>query len=373
VLLAPVAGALVDRLNRRLVMITADSLVALATLGLAGLFALGLAQPWHVYLAMLIRAAAGTFQFPAMQASTSLMVPPEHLSRVAGFNQTLEGAMRIVAPPIGALLLGVLPLQGVLAIDVLTALLGVTPLLFVRVPQPARQAPAPGQARPSLRGEMRAGLDYLLAWPGAMIIVSMAMVLNFLINPAVSLMPLLVTNHFLGGVTQLAVLNSAYGLAVVAGGLVLGVWGGFRKRVFTSLMGVVGLGLGLLVMGLAPGGAFWLAVVGWGLGAFMLPLANGPLFAVLQSTVAPEMQGRVFALIGALSTAISPLSLLVAGPVANVTGVPTWYVVAGAACILMGSAMFLVPAVTNLESQPKPAGGRPAEGPVSAAASGLSD
>jgi DHA3 family macrolide efflux protein-like MFS transporter len=169
------------------------------------------------------------------------------------------------------------------------------------------------------------------------------------------------------------VLNSAYGLAVVAGGLVLGVWGGFRKRVFTSLMGVVGLGLGLLVMGLAPGGAFWLAVVGWGLGAFMLPLANGPLFAVLQSTVAPEMQGRVFALIGALSTAISPLSLLVAGPVANVTGVPTWYVVAGAACILMGSAMFLVPAVTNLESQPKPAGGRPAEGPVSAAASGLSD
>jgi len=161
VLLGPVAGVLVDRWNRRLIMMGADALVALTTVGLALLFALGVVQVWHVYLAMLIRAAAGTFQFPAMQASTSLMVPNEQLSRISGLNQTLQGLLNIAAPPVGALLLGLLPLQGILAIDVGTALFGILPLFFIAVPQP-QPAPGPsGGAQPSFWGELRAGLEYV--------------------------------------------------------------------------------------------------------------------------------------------------------------------------------------------------------------------
>ena len=113
VFLAPVAGVLVDRWSRRTIMIASDGAVALATLALAVDFALGVVQVWHVYLALFVRAAVGTFQFPAAQASTSLMVPPEQLARVAGLNQMLQGGMIIIAPPIGALLLGVLPTPGV--------------------------------------------------------------------------------------------------------------------------------------------------------------------------------------------------------------------------------------------------------------------
>jgi DHA3 family macrolide efflux protein-like MFS transporter len=136
VFLSPFAGALVDRWNRRVVMMMADSTIAVSSLVLAYLFATDQAQIWHVYAIMFIRSAGAAFHWPAMQASTSLMVPQEHLSRVAGFNQMLQGAMSIIAPVLGAVLIVVLPMQGVLLIDVFTAMLG------RRAPRPlTRRAP----------------------------------------------------------------------------------------------------------------------------------------------------------------------------------------------------------------------------------------
>jgi len=118
ILIGPFAGALVDRWSRRRVMIVADIAIALATLGLAVLFWLNVAQVWNIYVLLLIRATGAAFHWPAMQASTPLMVPQKHLSRVAGLNQTLSGLAGILIPPLGALAIEVLPMQGVLAIDV---------------------------------------------------------------------------------------------------------------------------------------------------------------------------------------------------------------------------------------------------------------
>src|SRR5262245_19620871 len=113
----PYAGALVDRWNRKAVMMVSDGVVAVATLGMAALFALGIVDVWHVYVIMLIRALGALFQFPAFTASTSLMVNKEQLGRINGLNQALQGLMQVIAPPLGALLLGIIPMQGVLAID----------------------------------------------------------------------------------------------------------------------------------------------------------------------------------------------------------------------------------------------------------------
>ena len=139
VVIGPFAGALVDRWNRRAVLMAADSLVAVTTLGLILLSAAGLMQVWHIYAAMLLRATFGAFQFPAFGASTSLMVPDAHLARVSGLNQGIHGLMSIVAPPLGALLLGVLPLRAVLAVDLVTAAFALLPLLFIAIPQPAQR------------------------------------------------------------------------------------------------------------------------------------------------------------------------------------------------------------------------------------------
>ncbi len=352
VVIGPFAGALVDRWSRRRVMIAADTLVALTTLALIVLYATGRMQVWHVYAAMFLRSAFGAFHWTAMQASTSLLVPNQQLARVAGLNQTLNGAMSIIAPPAGALLLGLLPLHGLMMIDLGTAFVAVLPLLFIAIPQPVHSLDAAaggGAARPSMWGDLRAGLRYVAAWPGLLAIIVMAMVLNFIINPAFSLMPILVTKHFGGGALQLGWLESAWGIGVVVGGLVLSAWGGFHRRVATSLMGIVGMGIGTLIIGLSPARAFTLALGGMFFGGFMNPLANGPLFAVLQSSVVPEMQGRVMSLVGSGAAAMMPLSLLIAGPVADALGVRVWYVVGGLACTAIGLVAFAVPAIMNVE------------------------
>ena len=356
ILLSPIAGAVVDRGNRRLIMMAADSLIAVFTLGLVMLFAAGVAQVWHVYVIMFARSALGSFHWPAMSASTSLMVPEKHLSRVAGLNQALQGAMNIIAPPAGALLLSVLPMHQVLSIDVVTALMAVLPLVFIRVPQPKRSGPAHEAGRPSMGQDMKAGFRYMLSWPGLLIVCGMATVINFIMNPAFALMPILVTKHFGGQALELGWINSAFGVGVIAGGLVLSVWGGFKRRVVTSMFGLTFMGVGTLVIGGAPSNGFLIAVAGMALAGFMNPITNGPLFAVLQSTVAPDMQGRVMSLLNAFAAAMSPLSLLVAGPLSDALGVQVWYIAGGILCILLAAVGYLTPAVANLEQ------GRPGAG-----------
>lgn len=347
VIVAPFAGVWVDRLNRRVIMIAADSVVALTTAALAYLFWLGVAEPWHVFLALFIRASAGAFQFPAMQASTALMVPADQLARVQGFNQMLQGLMGIVAPPLGALFLGWLPLPGVLLIDVVTALIGITPLFFIDVPQPLAQ---PAGERLSMFGEMRAGLRYIVAWRGLFLICLMAVALNMLLSPAGALLPILVTRHFGGAAGELAAINSAFSVGLLAGGLLLGVWGGFKRRIDTSLMGLVLLGVSFAAIGLVPANLFWVGVGLSLMSSLSMVIVNGPMLAILQSVVAPEVQGRVLSLVGSLSAALAPLGLLVAGPVADAIGVQTWYVIGGVATLLLGGLVFLVPEVRTLES-----------------------
>jgi len=163
IFLSPFAGALVDRWNRRTVMIVADSLIALGVVVLAVLYAQNIAQTWHIYVLMLLRSAGGAFHWTAMQASTTLMVPEKHLSPVAGLNQALNGLANIAAPPLGALLLEMFPMQNILAIDVGTAMLTITSLFFIPIPQPLRPK-ASEEAKPSVLADLREALRYV--WVG---------------------------------------------------------------------------------------------------------------------------------------------------------------------------------------------------------------
>jgi len=332
IVLGPFAGALVDRWNRRLVMLVADSVVALFSAWLAVLFWTGAIQIW-----------------PAMTASTTLMVPKKHLGRVAGLNQTIGGAVNIISPPLGALLLGILPLHSIMAIDVLTAALAVVPLFFVHVPQPEKAIVAP-EVEPTLWADMREGLRYVTGWPGLLGICLLATLLNFSIMPAMSLMPLLITDHFGGEALQLGWMNSAWGVGLVLGGLLLGAWGGFKRRIVTMLAGIVGMGVGVLTIGLTPATIFPLALGAFFFGAVMNALCNGSAFALLQQVVVPEMQGRVFALVMTVCNMATPLSLAIAGPLADAVGVRALYVAGGVAQVILGVGGFFVPAIMSLEN-----------------------
>ena len=349
VVMGPVVGALVDRWNRRLIMIVADAGIASATLVLAALFWTGAVQIWHIYVILFIRAIGDIFHYSAMNASTPLLVPSDQLQRVSGINQTLRAGMNIVSPPTGALLLGILPMQGILFIDVTTALFGILPLLFLSIPQPVRELDAEGKHKTSVLQDMKDGLAYVTAWPGLMAICGLALVVNFLLTPTGSLMPLLVTKHFGLGALEFGLMDSVWAFGMVGGGLILSVWGGFKKKVATAMMGVIGIGVGILIVGLAPVDMFWLAIVGMALSGMMNPITNGPLGAIIQSTVKPEMQGRVMGLIGSLATLMTPLSLLIAGPVSDAIGIRTWYWIAGLISLAMGAGAFFTPLIRNVE------------------------
>jgi DHA3 family macrolide efflux protein-like MFS transporter len=350
VILGPISGTLVDRWSRRLTMIVADGLIALATIVLAILFALGHVQIWQVYALLFVRSVCGGFHWPAMQASTSLMVPKEHLSRIQGLNQMLQGGMSIASAPLGALLLAWLPMEGILAIDVFTAMLAIIPLFFFQVPQPERRDLQPeAQGKSSVWQDFRAGLRYVWDWPGLMLIGVMATVINFLLTPAFSLLPILVTRHFNGQALQLATLESFSGIGFIIGGLFLSAWGGFKRRVLTSLSGLIAMGLGCLVMGLLPPSAFVYAVATILFLGIINPIVNGPLMAAVQAAVAPEMQGRVFTLIGTMAAGMSPIGLIIAGPIADKLGVQTWFLIGGIVTVLMGIISPFIPAIMHFE------------------------
>ena len=351
IILGPFVGTLVDRWNRRLIMIVADTSIALVTGALIFLFLTGLVQVWHVYIILMLRSLGGAFHGPAMSASTSLMVPDKHLARISGMNQTLQGVINIFAPPLGALLLGLMSTGQVLFVDIGTAALAVIPLLFIAIPQPPRLiAQANGtEKKLSYWHDLKDGYSYVIRWPGLLGVILLAMALNFLLSPVSALTPLFIKNIFYGGPQELAWAESVFGVGVILGGLALSVWGGFKRRIVTSFSGVLGIGVGVIIISLTPSNLFWLLLAGnLILGATQV-FANGPLFAIFQSTVAPEMQGRVFSLIGAGAAAMMPLSLLIAGPVSDWLGIRTWFLFGGILCILMTTVAFFIPVIMNIE------------------------
>lgn len=353
ILLGPIAGTVVDRGNRRMVMIVSDASIALSTLVLAYLFWAGLVQVWHIYLILAIRSAGGAFHYPAMAASTSLMVPEKHLSRVAGANQTLQGLISIVAPPVGALLVAVLPNQQILMIDVLTAILGITPLLFFAIPQPPRREAHASAPKASFLQDMGAGFKYMASWPGLLMLGFMATLLNFLLAPTGALTPLLVTKYFKLGALELGSLDSFFGVGMIAGGITLSVWGGFKKKIVTSLTGIGLFSFAILAIAVAPADKFWIMMVSMAVIGFMMPIVNGPIHALFQSIVEPDMQGRVLSLVGSVAQAMMPLGLMIAGPVTDATSLQAWFWIAGILNLLIALIGFFIPALMNIESNHK--------------------
>ena len=347
VLLSPFIGTWVDRGNRRFILIAADSIVAVTTFLLALLFASGGVQVWYIYVALFIRAVAGGFHQSAFGASVVLLVPKEQLARVQGFNQALYGGLNIISAPLGAFLLSALPMQGILGIDVGTALFAITILLFIRIPQPEGKGRVPA----TFWQDFRAGFRYITAWRGLLILLGLVMVVNFFFSATEPLTPLLITNHFRGGAQQLGWWLSSFAAGNILGGLILGAWGGFKRKVVTAQLGLIFSGLSTLVIGIVPADLYPVGLAANALLGLMLPIINGSYGATLQAAVAPEMQGRVFAFILSAAMLVSPLALMIAGPFADAFGIQPWFLIAGISCTLMGIAGFFSRDVMRMESR----------------------
>ena len=347
IVLGPFAGTLVDRWNRRAVLIVADGSVAVFTAVLAVLFWQGLAQPWHLYGIMFLRSLGGAFHQPAMMASTSLMVPSEQLTRVGGMNQTLSGAIHIIAPLLGAVLLSILPMQGILAIDIVTGLMAIVPLLFIPIPQPAPSGEV--KERPSFLREFADGFRYVWGWRALFIVVATCTLANVFVGPAISFMPLLVTREFGGGAFQLSLVTSMSGLGLIVGGFFMTLWGGFKRRLVTSGIGWGGVGLCFMLIALLPGSAFYALLAIVFCSGFSVSVGAAPLNAFYQSCVAPDKQGRVFAVLGSIDGATMPLGLVIAGALGDAAPLRLWWLLVGVSHFALAVAWLVMPVILHAE------------------------
>jgi len=276
------------------------------------------------------------------------MVPEKHYSRISGLNQTIHGLLNLIGAPLGALLLSLMPMHSVMLVDVATASFAVIPLLFIFVPQPKREH-IEAIKESSFLANAREGLRFVLHWPGMLVLLAAASILKIALMPAFSLVPLLVKDHFGGEAAEYSMLSVSVGLGMLLGGLALSAWGGFRKKVYTILLGLLGIGAASLVLGLTPATMFWLGIVSTFVIGFMISLADAPIAAIMQATVPPEMQGRVFGLLGSLFSLTTPIGLAIAGPVGDAMGIPFWFRLAGIICLIIAVVSFFIPAFRQLE------------------------
>jgi DHA3 family macrolide efflux protein-like MFS transporter len=311
ILLAPIAGALVDRHDRRMVMIVADFGAALSTVVLALLWSAGALDVWHIWAATAFASACNAFQTPAYTASLTLLVPPEHLARANGLGQAGQ-ALGIIAPVIAAGLVASVGVSGVIAIDLATFAFAVVTLFIVRIPRPEVSA-AGAAARGSLRREAAYGWEYLRQRPALMWLTVLFAFFNFFISmSAVLVQPLILSFTTVGG---LGWLMFAGGSGMLAGSLVMGAWGGPRRRIHGVLGFVILGGLFLFAHGLAP--SPWLIAVMAPAFLFTVPVVGSSFIAILQTRTPPDVQGRVFATVRMLSMIAVPASYFLAGPLAD--------------------------------------------------------
>jgi len=346
----PFVGPLVDRWNRRHVMVAADTGIAVVTLVLILLFIAGAVEVWHVFVAMALRGVGGAFHWPAMAASTSLMVPKRHMTRVGGLNQAVNGVVGIVAPALAAAMIVFLPMEWVLSVDIVTAAIAVAPLLFIMIPQPTADDSGPAKS-PSVLREMREGFTFLKAWPGMVAFLLLIIPINMVFAPAGALMPIFVTEYFHEGVEELAMIEISFGASFIIGGVVLGIWGGTKRKMYTILGGGVVSGLAGVGVGLVPPDLFVLALFWFFVTGFSVAVLNGCAMGVMQNAIRADMQGRVFALVGSVTMAMSPIGLLIAGPVADAVGVSLWFVMAGVVTTGLMLLGFMMPSVVKLEDR----------------------
>ncbi len=352
VLLGPIAGVLVDRLSRSWLMLGSDSISALASVIIAFLFWSDRLQFWHIYVAAFVGSIGGVMQYAAMSASTSLMVPKDQLQQIQGFNQALQGVLLLVTPILGALAIEFLPLGTIISIEAITAFFAIIPLLWIMVPQPARQSDG-ALTLASVWSDMVEGVRYIASWRGLLLITLLEIVLNFLGGATPSLLPLLVTKHFHADSFYLAWLRIALGGGLLIGGVALSFWKGFSTRMLVLPIGVIGMGVGMLLIGFSPSWAILMAIAGMALAGVSMSLINGTVMSMLQGAIAPEMQGRVFSVLQSTSMAAMPLGLLCAGFVADRWSPQLWINSTGSINLLIGIGIFFIPAILQFGSHVK--------------------
>ena len=315
VLMSPFAGALVDRWNRKRIMMLSDLASGLSTVVVLILMASGRLEVWHLYVTGAFSGVFQAFQFPAYSAAVSMMLPKEQYARANGMIGLAGSASNIIAPVASGILLGVVGITGIMAFDVFTFIVAIGALLPVNIPQPP-STDAEQSERPSLLRDSVYGFRYIYERPSLLGLQLVFFSINLIMSLVFPLMAPMILSRTGNDTVILGGVQSAFGVGGLLGGVLMSVWGGPKRRVHGVLLGMASSSLlGTLLMGLGRGPLAW-AFAAFATMCFM-PIINGSNQAIWQSKVPPEVQGRVFATRRVIAQIAVPISMALAGPLAD--------------------------------------------------------
>lgn len=369
--MSPIAGVMVDRYSRKLMMMVSDLAAVLGTVFLLVLFVFGKTEFWHLYLVSVLAGIGNTFQWPAYSAAISTMIPKEQLGRANGMMSLMETGPGLLAPILAGALLPVIKLEGILLFDLVTFFLAISGLAFVFIPNP-RKTQDGQESKGSVWKEAVFGFKYIFARPSLLGLQLIFFAGNtFAAIGGVVFAPMILArtdqNSIIFGTVQ-----STFAVGSILGGIIMSAWGGFKRRVHGVLLGWIFSGLGIAFLGLGRSIYWWIpAAIAFDL---VNPLINGSNQAIWQSKVAPDLQGRVFSARRLIAWFTNPITPIIGGTLADFVLEPAmraetglantfgWLVgtgpgagmgllmfLCGLGAALVGVAGYLFPAVRNAE------------------------
>ncbi len=331
-LLSPFAGVWADRYSRKLLIVLSDSCIAAATLVLALLFLMGYDEMWLLFVVSAVRALGTAVQTPAVGAMLPQLVPEEQLTKVNGTNGSIQALIMLLSPMLSGALLTVASIEVIFFIDVITAALAVAAmLLFVKVPLHAKAA---AEQTLSYFSDMRLGFSYIKQHSYIRTFFIFMAFFLVLAAPVAFLTPLQVTRTFGDDIWRLTAIEIAFSIGMMLGGLILAGWQGFRNRVYTMTMSSLAMGAFTFALGVVP--VFWIYLLFMGLVGLAMPFFNTPSTVLLQQKVEPDYLGRVFGVLGMISSSMMPLGMLIFGPLADVVKIEWMLMLTGLLMFIQG-------------------------------------
>ncbi len=347
-LLGLFTGVFIDRWDRKLTMIAADLFIAVCSIFLAVLFYIGKAELGYIYILLALRSVGAAFHVPAMQASIPLLAPESKLMRISGINQVIHSISTIAGPALAALFITVLNMSYVLMFDVLGAVLACGALMLVKIPNPPTKEDA--QA-PHLFREMKDGLKEVYGKPGLLWLFIYTVAVMFFLMPVAVLFPLMTLNHFSGNTYMMSIVEIAWGLGMLAGGLLMGVQKLKVNRIILINMMYLVIGFTFAGSGVLSVNGFWIFVALTFIGGISGAIYSGAFTVVIQTTVDAAALGRVFSIYGSVTMLPSMIGLLQTGLIADRIGITNAFIISGVAIMLLGIFSFYTPSVNEMKKK----------------------
>jgi len=314
IITSPLAGAIVDRHDRKHVMILSDLAAALATTAILILHTTGHLQIWHLYATGAFSGAFGALQFPAYSAAVTTMLPKEQYGRASGMISLAEAASGIVAPIAAGIALGAIGISGIMAFDIITFTVAIGTLLAIHIPKPEPTVSESAEKR-SIWEDSTFGFKYIFQRPSLVGLLSVFLSLNVILGFSFTLFAPMILARTGDNTLILGSVQSAFGVGGILGGLLMSAWGGPKRRIHGVLLGCAAASLGTCFFGISRGLAAWAAtalVI-----MIILPVVNGSSQAIWQTKIPPQIQGRVFATRSLLARIAQPIAMGVTGPLAD--------------------------------------------------------